>query len=169
MKRNFFSLVWTIAPSIYAPSLSGLANSFMITWTIFGFPASLITFLALFLSNGEEPSALTLSVKAQEIGQEKGQKGGLLWDLVKVPAEWRKISEVNAPLNTPCTSANGLVKSQESEWTRWLSNIKVVPPAFVCSLAVALFCMYWVPRNREKSMGLRGFSAFCGPIVLPID
>lgn len=184
MKRNFFSLVWTITLFLYAPTPSGMARVFMISWTIFSFAAFLIPFLALSLSDGEDVNALDLSVKAQEMGNDKGQVGHLLWDLVNVPTEWRKkfqqseigfacwchalvfahlmYTQYTAPPKILRTSADGSVESQDLRWTRRLHNIGVVPTAFVSSLAVALFSMYWVPRHREKDIGLRGFSAFWG-------
>ena len=184
MKRNFFSIVWTITLSLYAPTPSGMARVLMISWTIFSFAVLLVPLLALLLNDGEDVNALNLAIKAQELGHDKGQKGHLLWDLVNVSTEWRKKfqrSEIGfdswcnalvvahvmytqyiAPSSDLCTRADGSVRNQGLRWSQRLPNVDVVPTAFVSGLAVALISMYWAPRNREKDIGLRAFSAFWG-------
>lgn len=75
MKRNFFSLVWTIALLSHALSPSGMASGFMPSWTMSSSAAFSLPFLALLLGEGEAFSALDLSVKAQEMGNGQGAEG----------------------------------------------------------------------------------------------
>ncbi|KAF3047097.1 hypothetical protein E8E12_011202 [Didymella heteroderae] len=184
MKRNLFSLVWTITLSLYAPMPSGMARIFMISWTILSLAAFLVPSLALLLSNGEDLNTLNLAIKAQGMGNDKGQRGHLLWYMVNIPAAWQKkfqqseigfacwchalvvthvlYTQYTTPPSILFTSADGSVRREEPKWTYLPPNSDAVPTAFTCSLAVAWISLYLVPRNREKDIWLRGFSASLG-------
>lgn len=186
MKRNFFSSIWTILLSFYTPSFSGIADGYLIVWTIFSFAAILTPFLALWCSNGDEMSALSLAVKAQEMGDERGQKGELLGNLVNGPWEWRKkflgleagfaywihgilfacvlVTQQTVTFKDRSSDTKGTVTNQDFTWIHWLSAVGVVPLVFRYGLALALFCMWCAPDKRTTDVGIPGSSAVLGSL-----